>query len=63
MNQWTFVTAAYGLAAIATLGLIAWAYLSMRKAEADAEAVKRRPLSSVPSISDSCSSSWPCSHL
>jgi len=25
------------------LGLIAWAYLSMRKAEADAEAVKRRP--------------------
>ena len=43
MNQWAFVTAAYGLAALATLGLVAWAYLSMRKAEADAEAAKRRP--------------------
>ena len=43
MNQWAFVTAAYGLAALATSGLVAWAYLSMRKAETDAEAVKRRP--------------------
>ncbi|HKN41509.1 MAG TPA: heme exporter protein CcmD [Sphingomicrobium sp.] len=42
MNQWAFVTAAYGLAALVTLGLVAWAYLSMRKAEADVEAVKRR---------------------
>lgn len=43
MNQWAFVTAAYSLSALATLGLVAWAFLSMRKAEADAEAVKRRP--------------------
>ena len=43
MNQWAFVTAAYGLAALATVGLVVWAYLSMRQAEADAEAVKRRP--------------------
>ena len=43
MNQWAFVTAAYGVALLATLGLVAWAYLSMRKAERDAEAVKRRP--------------------
>ena len=43
MNQWAFVIAAYGLAAAATAGLVAWAYWSMRKAEADAEAVKRRP--------------------
>ena len=43
MNQWAFVTAAYSLAALATFGLVARAYLSMRKAETDAEAVKRRP--------------------
>jgi hypothetical protein len=43
MNQWDFVIAAYGLAAVATIGLLAWAFLSMRRAESDAEAVKRRP--------------------
>jgi cbb3-type cytochrome oxidase subunit 3 len=42
MSQWPFVIAAYGLVSLATIGLIAWAYWSMRKAEADAEAVKRR---------------------
>ena len=42
MNQWAFVLAAYGLVALATVGLILWAWLSMRIAEADAEAVKRR---------------------
>lgn len=41
MNQWAFVIAAYGLASCSTIGLVVWAYLSMRKAEADAEAVKR----------------------
>ncbi|HXG81226.1 MAG TPA: hypothetical protein VNJ05_05450 [Sphingomicrobium sp.] len=42
MNQWAFVIAAYSLVGIATLVLIAWAWLSMRSAEADAEAAKRR---------------------
>ncbi len=42
MTQWSFVLAAYGLAALATLGLVGWSFLSMRRAEADAEAVKRR---------------------
>ena len=42
MNQWAFVMAAYGLAGVATLGLVVAAYWSMRRAEADAEAVKRR---------------------
>jgi hypothetical protein len=42
MNQWAFVMAAYGLAALATIGLVAAAYWLMRSAEADAEAVKRR---------------------
>ena len=42
MNQWAFVIAAYGLVGIASLALVAWSFLSMRKAEADAEAAKRR---------------------
>jgi hypothetical protein len=43
MNQWAFVIAAYGLAGLGTGGLLLRAYLSMRSAEADAEAAKRRP--------------------
>jgi hypothetical protein len=42
MNQWAFVFAAYGVVGLATLGLVSWAWLSMRGAEADAEAAKRR---------------------
>jgi hypothetical protein len=42
MNQWTFVIAAYGVTAMATVGLVVWAFRSMRSAEADAEALKRR---------------------
>jgi hypothetical protein len=42
VSQWTFVITAYGLAGLATSGLVGWAYLAMRRAEADAEAVKRR---------------------
>ena len=42
MNQWAFVLAAYAVVGSATIGLILWAWLSMRSAEADAEAVKRR---------------------
>ena len=43
MSQWAFVLAAYGLVALATTGLILWAWGSMRSAEADAEAAKRGP--------------------
>jgi hypothetical protein len=43
MNQWAFVIAAYGLVAMATVGLVVWSHRSMRKAEAEAEAAKRRP--------------------
>ena len=42
MNQWAFVIAAYSATALATLGLLLWAYLSMRTAEGEAESVKRR---------------------
>ena len=41
MNQWGFVIAAYGLTALAIVGLVLWAFLSMRRAEADLEALKR----------------------
>ena len=43
MNPWAFVIAAYGLVGLATVGLVLWAWLSMRAAEAGAEAAKRRP--------------------
>ena len=33
MNQWHFVLAAYAVSAIGILGLIGWAWASMRKAE------------------------------
>ena len=40
MNAWPFVIAAYALTAIATLGLLGWSYVAMRRAEAAARAVK-----------------------
>jgi len=42
MNQWAFVIAAYALVGLAVSGLILWSYLAMRRAEAHAEAAKRR---------------------
>jgi hypothetical protein len=42
MSHWSFVTAAYVVAMGATLGLLLWAYASMRKAEAAAEELKRK---------------------
>jgi hypothetical protein len=41
MNHWSFVTAAYAVALVATAGLLAWAYVSMHKAEAAADELKR----------------------
>ena len=42
MNQWAFVIAAYGLTLLATGGLIAVSWVSMRRAESEAEAFRRR---------------------
>jgi hypothetical protein len=42
MNHWAFVTAAYAVALIATVGLLAWTYATMRKAETAADALKQR---------------------
>jgi hypothetical protein len=43
MNHWPFVLAAYGLTGLGTLGLLAWAWRTMRAAEALAESLKRNP--------------------
>ena len=43
MNQWAFVLAAYGIVTLTTVMLVVISFRSMRKAEGDAEAAKRRP--------------------
>ena len=40
MNPWPFVIAAYGVGVALTAGLLLWAYASMRRAEAAADALK-----------------------
>jgi hypothetical protein len=42
MNPWPFVIAAYGAAIALTVALLLWAYASMRRAEAAADALKKR---------------------
>jgi hypothetical protein len=42
MNPWSFVIAAYGISVGLTLALLIWANASMRRAEAAADALKRR---------------------
>lgn len=42
MNHWAFVIAAYVVTLGATAILVGWSWLTLRKAEADADAVKRR---------------------
>ena len=42
MNHWNFIAAAYGVTVAATAALILWAWLSMRRAEAAAEQLRRK---------------------
>jgi hypothetical protein len=42
MNHWPFVIAAYGIAIGGTVALLAWAYVTMRRAEAAADELKRK---------------------
>jgi len=42
VNPWPFVVAAYGVAAALTIALLLWAFASMRRAEAAADALKRK---------------------
>ena len=42
MNPWPFVIAAYAVATGFTATLLSWAFASMRRAEAAADALKRK---------------------
>jgi hypothetical protein len=42
VNPWPFVAAAYLVAICLTAGLLGWAFGSMRRAEAAADALKRK---------------------
>ena len=42
MNHWSFVTAAYAIAVGGTVVLLTWAYVTMRRAEAAADELKRK---------------------
>ena len=41
MNQWSFVLAAYGVIALATIVLLVASWRAMRRAEAAADAVRK----------------------
>lgn len=42
MSQWSFVLGAYAVMILATVGLLVWAYVTMRAAEAAADSLKHR---------------------
>jgi hypothetical protein len=42
MNPWPFVVAAYAVAVTFVVTLLVWAYASMRRAEAAAQALRRK---------------------
>lgn len=42
MNPWPFVTAAYLICAGLTVALLVWSFVSMRRAEAAADALTRK---------------------
>ncbi|MFO6448677.1 heme exporter protein CcmD [Erythrobacter sp. NE805] len=42
LQQWDYVWLAYGVAAVALIALVIWAWRSMAKAEARRDAAKRR---------------------
>ena len=41
MNHWAFIVAAYALTLLGTLAVTGWSYAAMRRAERDADAVRR----------------------
>lgn len=43
MNHWPFIIGAYAVAILGTLLLLLWSWTAMRKAEADADALRRDP--------------------
>ena len=43
MNAWPFILAAYALTVLGTVGVTAWSFAAMRRAEAEAAALGDRP--------------------
>ena len=41
MNHWPFILAAYGCTLAGTVGLTVWSWRAMRRAEAEADALRR----------------------
>lgn len=42
MNHWPFIIAAYGTGLLATIILVLWSWIAMRRAEREAEALTSR---------------------
>jgi hypothetical protein len=42
MNAWPFVLGAYSVAVLLTVALLLWSFVSMRRSEAAADALKRQ---------------------
>ncbi|HEY9552681.1 heme exporter protein CcmD [Allosphingosinicella sp.] len=40
MNHWSFIIAAYALTIVGTLGVTLWSFAAMRRAEAEADALR-----------------------
>lgn len=40
MNHWPFILGAYGLTILGTLGVTLWSWSAMRRAEAEADALR-----------------------
>ena len=43
VDPWPFIVAAYALTLLGAAGMALWSYAAMRRAEADADAVGKRP--------------------
>jgi len=41
VNHWPFILAAYGLTIVGTLGVTLWSLATMRRAEGEADALRR----------------------
>jgi hypothetical protein len=41
VNRWPFIVGAYAFAILGTLGVTFWSWAAMRRAEAEAEALRR----------------------
>ena len=41
MNHWPFIIASYAFALLGTGGILVWSLVAMRRAETDAEALRR----------------------